>query len=108
MAADDQVVSDTSFFDFGFLGQIGAVPGWPGVDAYPPQPMKTQVRTVLERYKANGGEYREAQLAECGHSPHIEKHDRGATTLHKLYRYSLSKTGVGNPTPVNFMKFLKH
>ena len=73
--ADDQVVSDTSFFDFGFLGQIGAVPGWPGVDAYPPQPMKAQVRTVLERYKANGGEYREAQLAECGHSPHIEKQD---------------------------------
>lgn len=71
--ADDQIVSDTSFFDFGFLGQIGAVPGWPGVEVYPPQPMKTQVRTVLERYKANGGEYQEVQLAECGHSPHIEK-----------------------------------
>lgn len=71
----DQIVSDTSFFDFGFLGQIGAVPGWPGVDVYPPQPMKTQVRTVLETYKANGGEYQEAQLAECGHSPHIEKHE---------------------------------
>ena len=37
--------------------------------------MKTQVRTVLERYKANGGEYQEVQLAECGHSPHIEKQD---------------------------------
>lgn len=71
----DQIVSDTSFFDFGFLGQIGVVPGWPGVDVYPPQPMKTQVRTVLETYKANGGEYQEAQLAECGHSPHIEKHE---------------------------------
>ncbi len=70
---DDQIVSDTSFFDFGFLGQIGAVPGWPGAEAYPPQPMKTQVRTVLERYKANGGEYQEIQLDECGHSPHIEK-----------------------------------
>jgi len=71
--ADDQIVSDTSLFDFGFLGQIGAVPGWPGAAAYPPQPMKSQVRTVLERYKANGGEYQEVQLAECGHSPHIEK-----------------------------------
>ncbi len=86
--ADDQVVSDTSLFDFGFLGQIGAVPGWPGAEVYPPQPMKTQVRTVLEKYKANGGEYQEVQLAEykanggeyqevqladCGHSPHIEK-----------------------------------
>ena len=74
--ADDQIVSDTSFFDFGFLGQIGAVPGWPGAEAYPPQPMKSQVRTVLERYKANGGEYQEVQLAECGHSPHIEKQDQ--------------------------------
>lgn len=71
--ADDQIVSDTSLFDLGFLGQIGAVPGWPGVEVYPPQPMKTQVRTFLERYKANGGTYQEAQLAECGHSPHIEK-----------------------------------
>ena len=71
--ADDQVVSDTSLFDFGFLGQIGAVPGWPGAEVYPPQPMNTQVRTVLERYKANGGQYQEVQLADCGHSPHIEK-----------------------------------
>jgi pimeloyl-ACP methyl ester carboxylesterase len=71
--ADDQIVSDTSFFDFGFLGQIGAVPGWPGVDTYPPQPMKTQVRTVLERYKTNSGELQEVQLVECGHSPHVEK-----------------------------------
>lgn len=71
--ADDQIVSDTSFFDFGFLGQIGAVPGWPGADVYPPQPMKTQVRAVLERFKANGGNYHEALLTDCGHSPHIEK-----------------------------------
>ena len=71
--ADDQIASDTSLFDFGFLGQIGAVPGWPGAEIYPPQPMKTQVRTVLENYKAKGGEYQEVQLADCGHSPHIEK-----------------------------------
>jgi pimeloyl-ACP methyl ester carboxylesterase len=71
--ADDQIVSDTSFFDFGFLGQIGAVPGWPGVEIYPPQPMKAQLRTVLEQYKVNGGQYQESQLTECGHSPHIEK-----------------------------------
>src|SRR6516162_1609676 len=44
--ADDQIVSDSSLFDFGFLGQIGAVPGWPGVEIYPPQPMKAQLRTV--------------------------------------------------------------
>ncbi len=71
--ADDQIVSDTSLFDLGFLGQLGAVPGWPGVEAYPPQPMKAQVRTVLNGYQANGGEVREEMFQECGHSPHIEK-----------------------------------
>jgi pimeloyl-ACP methyl ester carboxylesterase len=70
---DDQIVSDTSFFDIGYLGQIGAVPGWPGAEVYPPQPMKTQVRTVLDQYKANGGHYCEIALPDCGHSPHIEK-----------------------------------
>ena len=73
--ADDQIVSDTSFFDFGFLGQLGAVPGWPGADVYPAQPMIAQIRTVFNNYRANGGEYREVVLADCGHSPHIEKQE---------------------------------
>lgn len=71
--ADDQIVSDTSFFDLGYLGQIGAVPGWPGADRYPPQPMIGQTRAVLDRYRANGGRYREEVVADCGHSPHIEQ-----------------------------------
>ncbi len=37
--ADDALVSDTSLLDFGYLGQIGVVPGWPGEEVYPPQPM---------------------------------------------------------------------
>jgi pimeloyl-ACP methyl ester carboxylesterase len=73
--ADDQIVSDTSLFDFGFLGQLGAVPGWPGTEVYPPQPMITQLRTVFNRYESNGGHYREVVLPDCGHSPHIEKQD---------------------------------
>jgi pimeloyl-ACP methyl ester carboxylesterase len=74
--ADDQVVADTSMFDVGYLGQLGLLPGWPGVDHYPPQPMKAQMRAVLERYKGNGGEYQEVMLPECGHAAHIEKqHD---------------------------------
>ncbi len=71
--ADDQIVSETSLFDLAFLGQIGAVPGWPGMDACPPQPMISQTRALLEKYKANGGAYREVVYADCGHSPHIEK-----------------------------------
>lgn len=71
--ADDQIVSDTSFFDIGHLGALGFIPGWPGADVYPAQPMIGQIRTLLERYTANGGAFREAILEDCGHSPHIEK-----------------------------------
>ncbi|HET8842503.1 MAG TPA: alpha/beta fold hydrolase, partial [Ktedonobacteraceae bacterium] len=71
--ADDQIVSDTSFFEFGYLGQIGAVPGWPGAEAYPAQPMKGQIRAVLARYQENGGMVQEVTFADCGHSPHLEK-----------------------------------
>ena len=73
--ADDQIVSDTSFFDFGFLGQIGAVPGWPGAEVYPVQPMVSQLRTVLDEYTAEGGRYWEKVIQDAGHSPHLEKPD---------------------------------
>jgi pimeloyl-ACP methyl ester carboxylesterase len=69
----DQIVSDTSFFDFGYLGQLGAVPGWPGAAVYPPQPMIRQTRALFETYRANGEDYREEVLVNSGHSPHIEQ-----------------------------------
>jgi pimeloyl-ACP methyl ester carboxylesterase len=69
----DQIVSDTSVFDLVFLGSVGAVPGWPGAETCPPQPMVTQTRTVLDRYAATGGAYREVVLPDVGHSPHVER-----------------------------------
>jgi pimeloyl-ACP methyl ester carboxylesterase len=69
----DQIVSDTSFFDIGTLGQRGFVSGWPGDDVYPPQPMVDQTRAVLKKYQANGGSYQEVVIADAGHAPHIEK-----------------------------------
>ncbi len=60
--ADDQIVGDASLFDLGTLGQLGAVPGWPGAEIFPPQPMVSQMRAVLEAYQANGGSYREEVL----------------------------------------------
>lgn len=69
----DTIVSDTSTSDIGYLGKLGLVPGWPGEEAYPPQPMVSQTRALLERYAANGGSYHEVVLEDCGHSPHIEK-----------------------------------
>jgi pimeloyl-ACP methyl ester carboxylesterase len=77
----DPIVSDTSVFDLAFLGSIGAVPGWPGHEAFPPQPMVTQTRTVLDRYAATGGAYREVVLPGVGHSPHVERPQEFAVVL---------------------------
>jgi len=71
----DQIVSDNSFFDLGTLGQLGFVPGWPGVDVFPPQPMVSQTRAVLDLFAANGGRYQEVVIPDTGHSPHIERPD---------------------------------
>lgn len=67
----DAMVSDHSFCDFGYLGQVGMVPGWPGTDEVPPQPMVAQTRYVLDRYAENGGACREVVLPG-GHGCHFE------------------------------------
>ena len=69
----DQIVSDTSFFDLGNLGQLGFVPGWPGNEIYPAQPMVSQTRSILEHYKTNGGDFNEVVIADTGHCPFVEK-----------------------------------
>jgi pimeloyl-ACP methyl ester carboxylesterase len=79
--ADDQIVSDASFFDLAYLGKIGAVPGWPGDEVAPPQPMVTQTRAVLDAYAAAGGRVQEEVFADCGHAPHIEHPERFFTAL---------------------------
>ena len=70
---EDPVVSDASMFDFGTLGKLGAVPGWPGEGVFPPQPMIAQSRAVFERRRAHGGSVREVVLHEVGHGPAIER-----------------------------------
>ena len=80
----DAIVSDTSLFDLAYLGQLGAVPGWPGAEACPPQPMVGQTRAVLERYAAAGGSFTEVVLDGCGHSPHIERPDEFLAALRAL------------------------
>ncbi|MEO7000668.1 MAG: alpha/beta hydrolase [Ktedonobacterales bacterium] len=73
---DDALVSDMAMGDPGALGKLGYIPGWPGEDAYPPQPMVTQIRSVLDRYAANGGAYHEEVFADCGHAPLLEHPER--------------------------------
>jgi pimeloyl-ACP methyl ester carboxylesterase len=82
--ADDQIVGDNSLFDMGTLGALGAVPGWPGAQIYPPQPMVSQTRAVLEEYTRSGGHYEEIVFADCGHTPYIEKPDAFNQALHDL------------------------
>lgn len=82
----DMIVSDSSFFDMGNLGKLGYVPGWPGEEVYPPQPMVGQTRNVLEQYKANGGSYEEVVIAETGHSPYIEKPEEFMTEFTKVLK----------------------
>jgi len=70
---NDPVVSDTSFFDIGYLGKLGFIPNYPGENIYPPQPMISQTRYVFERYRESGGKYYEEVFKNCAHSCHIEK-----------------------------------
>ncbi len=74
--AVDQIVADASLYDLATLGSYGLVPGWPGAEVCPPQPMLAQTRHVLDRYAAAGGTYREVVLPDVGHSPHLEAQDR--------------------------------
>ncbi|NDV01721.1 alpha/beta fold hydrolase [Pseudoroseicyclus tamaricis] len=70
--ADDAVVSDASGFDLGALGAAGAIPGWPGEEAYPPQPMIGQTEAALAAYEAAGGRVERHVFPDCGHSPYLE------------------------------------
>lgn len=77
----DAIVSDASYFDINFLGQVGVIPGWPGAEAAPAQQMISQTRAVLDQYAANGGSYVEAVFEGVGHSPHLEQPERFAAML---------------------------
>ncbi len=80
--ADDLIVSDYAMFDLAALGHMGAVPGWPGDEVCPPQPMLAQTRAVLDSYAANGGSYREEVIEDAGHSPYLEKPEAFNTVFH--------------------------
>jgi pimeloyl-ACP methyl ester carboxylesterase len=80
------IVSDNSMFDFGALGKLEFVPGWPGDDVYPPQPMVSQTRHVLEQYAANGGRFQEYVIQDTAHGPHIEKPDEFNALFHAFLK----------------------
>jgi pimeloyl-ACP methyl ester carboxylesterase len=81
----DQIVADLSFFDIATLGKLGMVPGYPGEDVCPPQPMVAQTRDVLEKYKASGGDYEEVAL-DAGHTPYLEAPEAFNSAFHAFLK----------------------
>jgi len=79
--ARDLVVADGSMLEFGMLGWSGIIAGWPGAEVYPPQQMISQIRALLERYAAAGGEVRTEMFDESGHGPHLDATDRWLTVF---------------------------
>lgn len=80
--SDDLSVADNAAADMATLGALGLVPGWPGADVFPPQPMLKQTRAVLDRYAAAGGSYREVVIEDAAHAPFIEKPDEFNAVFH--------------------------
>jgi pimeloyl-ACP methyl ester carboxylesterase len=78
----DLAVSDTAASCPGTLGSMGLIPNWPGMEVYPPQPMVSQIRNVLEQYAAAGGSYREVVIEDTGHAPFIEKPEEFNAVFH--------------------------
>ncbi|AXJ00025.1 Pimeloyl-ACP methyl ester carboxylesterase [Cyclonatronum proteinivorum] len=72
--SEDGIVSDRSGSDPAVLGAAGLIPGFPGENAVPPQPMLAQTRYVLDaRAAASGGApYQERVLDGLGHCPYLE------------------------------------
>ena len=52
------------------------MPGWPGADAFPPQPMVAQIRAVLADYAARGGRVETEWFEESGHFPPLDSRER--------------------------------
>lgn len=80
----DLIVSDASFFEAGTLGKLGFIPNYPGEEVYPPQPMVSQTRYVLEEYAKNGGTFTEEVIENTGHSPYIENLEAFNAIFHKF------------------------
>ncbi len=68
----DLAVSDAAASDPGNLGRMGLLPGWPGAEVYPPQPMVGQTRHILDQYAQAGGKFAEVVLPDSGHVPFLD------------------------------------
>lgn len=65
---DDLAVSNTAASDPGTWGPSGRLPGFPGAEAFPPQPMLDQISKMLEDYRDRGGSFEEVLIEGAGHA----------------------------------------
>ncbi len=82
----DVMVSDQSACDVAVLGQLGYLPGYPGPEVFPSQPMVAQTRYVLEQYRADGGQYEEKVISGGGRGCMLDHEDRFAALLLEFIR----------------------
>ncbi len=84
--SNDIVVADGSAWEMGTLGQMGLVPGWPGAEEFPPQPMVTQIDDVLDVYADRGGAVRKERFEGSGHGPFLDARDRFCEVFYGFLR----------------------
>jgi len=80
----DIVVADGSAWEMGTLGKMGLVPGWPGEEVFPPQPMVTQIRNVLQSYRELGGRVEMEMFEGSGHGPLFDAAERWRSVFFKF------------------------
>ena len=80
--ADDVAVSNSAASDPGTWGPTGRIPGYPGPEEYPCQPMMDQIRTLLDEYSKRGGSYEEAPVEGSGHVPFLSHKKEFNSTFH--------------------------
>ena len=93
--ADDVAVSNSAASDPGTWGPTGRLPGFPGADRYPPQPMMEQIRTLLAAYAKAGGHYQETAIQGSGHVPFITHQDEFNRIFHEFLESAESKAVHG-------------
>ena len=86
--ADDLAVCNTAASDPGTWGPTGRLPGYPGPEAYPPQPMLDQVRKQLEDYQAAGGHWEEVVIEGAGHVVFLSHADEFNGAFHDFLQRS--------------------
>lgn len=87
--ANDVAVSNSAASDPGTWGPTGRLPGFPGAERYPPQPMMEQIRTLLDAYARAGGDYQEVAVEGSGHVPFITHQDE----FNRIFHAFLERAG---------------